>query len=200
MRRGRRRGSGPGRGRCGCCTTLRDAAGLEAAVIDYLGERYQAETDLIDCDVWRFQTALTDLTGATDDHAAIAALERATAGYSGDLVDGAFYEWAQPAREDLRRRAVDAAARLAELHEQAGNPEAALAALEHAIRIDPYTEEVYRRIMRLRAGLGRPGAARRTYRLLETRLADLDVEPEEATERVLRDILDAVPSHVQARR
>lgn len=181
-------------------TTLRDAADLDgAAVVDHLGERYQADPDLIDCDVWRFQAALTDLTNAADDQAAAAALERAAAAYSGDLADGTFYEWAEPAREDLRRRAVDAASRLADLRHASGDSEGALAAVEVAVGIDPYTEELYRRIMRLQADLGRLDAVRRTYRLLETRLADLDVEPDDATEELRNHLLVDVPSGVSQR-
>jgi DNA-binding SARP family transcriptional activator len=113
----------------------------------------------------------------------------ARAAYAGDLVDGTYYEWAEAPREDLRRRAVDAAARLAELHQQTGDPNAALAALDHAVTNDPYTEELYRRTMRIQAGLSRPDAVRRTYRLLETRLADLDVEPDDTTDRLLHKLL-----------
>lgn len=171
-------------------STLRTAAGLdEAGIIDRAGERYQADAALLDCDLRRFQAALGDATAATDDAAIIAALQRATAAYAGDLVDGTYYEWVAAPREDLRRRAVDAAARLAELHEQTGDPNAALAALDQAIRNDPYSEELYRRIMRIQADLGRSDAIRRTYRLLETRLTDLDVEPDDTTDRLLHELL-----------
>jgi DNA-binding SARP family transcriptional activator len=39
--------------------------------------------------------------------------------------------------------------------------------------------------MALQTRLGRPAAARRTYRLLETRLTDLDAEPDDQTQRLL---------------
>lgn len=171
-------------------STLRTAAGIDhAGIIDRLGERYQTDATLIDCDLWRFQAALTEATTGSDDAAVVAALQRATGTYRGDLVEGTYYDWAEAPREDLRRRAVDAAARLAELHERANDPEAALAVLEIALRHDPYTEELYRRTMRFQADLGRPDAVRRAYRLLETRLADLDVEPDQDTDRLLHDLL-----------
>jgi hypothetical protein len=37
--------------------------------------------------------------------------------------------------------------------------------------------------------LGRPDAARRTYQLLESRLAELDTEPDPATRRLLRQAM-----------
>jgi DNA-binding SARP family transcriptional activator len=92
-------------------------------------------------------------------------------------------------REDARRRVVDALARLAELRETAGELEGALAALEGAISADPVAEELYRRLMRLQAGLGRPDAVRRTYRLLARRLAELDVDPDPETEQLVAELL-----------
>ena len=54
---------------------------------------------------------------------------------------------------------------------------------------DPVTEELYRRLMRLQAGLGRPDAVRRTYRLLARRLADLDIDPDPDTEQLVAGLL-----------
>lgn len=174
----------------GGVTSLRVTAGLgEAGIIDRVGERYQADATLINCDLWRFEIALTEAAATTDDAAGIEALERAAVAYGGDLCDGAYYEWVEASREDLRRRAVDATARLAELRQAAGDSDGALDALDMAIRHDPYAEELYRRIMRLQADLGRTDAVRRTYRLLETRLTDLDIEPDDATNRLLTDLL-----------
>ena len=58
-----------------------------------------------------------------------------------------------------------------------------LSGTHRAISADPVAEELYRRLMRLPAGLGRPDAVRRTYRLLARRLADLDADPDPETER-----------------
>jgi hypothetical protein len=41
--------------------------------------------------------------------------------------------------------------------------------------------------------LGRPDAARRTYQLLESRLAELDTEPDPATRRLLRQAMKRPP-------
>ena len=57
---------------------------------------------------------------------------------------------------------MDALARLAELRQAAGDQDRALAALEQAVAADPVAEELYRRVMRLEAELGRPDAVRRT--------------------------------------
>jgi DNA-binding SARP family transcriptional activator len=100
----------------------------------------------------------------------------------GPLADGAGYDWAEPYAETARRRALDAWTRIAEILEPA-SPGQALAALETALGHDPYNEYLYQRIMRLQAAAGRPDAARRTMRLLETRLAELGLSPDPATQR-----------------
>lgn len=69
------------------------------------------------------------------------------------------------------------------------DPEGALAALEQAIGADPVAEELYRRVMRLEAEVGRLDAVRRTYRLLARRLADLDVDPDPETEQLVAELL-----------
>jgi DNA-binding SARP family transcriptional activator len=61
-------------------------------------------------------------------------------------------------REDTRRQAVDALARLAELRQATGDPEGALVALEQAIAADPVAEELYRRLMRPLTEAGSAGA------------------------------------------
>lgn len=172
---------------------LRVAADLPAAaIVDHLGsQRYQADAELFDCDLWRFQHALARAAAATDVQGQVAALEAAAAAYTGELLEGVLYEWVVPAREDLRRRALDALACLATLHQKAGDTTAALAALEQAITHDAYAEALYQRIIRLQAALGQPDAARRTYRLLEARLAELDAEPEPATTALLTDLLSS---------
>jgi DNA-binding SARP family transcriptional activator len=108
--------------------------------------------------------------------------------YGGDLVDGTDYDWALTEREDLRRQAVTAASRLAELHQQAGDPQHALDIVEQAVRWDPYNERLYQQIMRIHAQQGRMEEIRRTHRRLELRMVDLDDDPSEPT-RQLRDKL-----------
>ncbi len=167
---------------------LGPAAAANTAVIARVGDRYQANPDLIGCDLWRFQRALATAGAATDPAAKSAALKQALAAYHGDLMDGADYDWALTEREDLRRQAISAARRLADLHQQTGDHERALDALEQAVRWDPYSEELYQQIMGVQARLGRPGEIRATYRRLELRMADLDDDPSQPT-RQLRDQL-----------
>ena len=171
-------------------SVLRKATGTaELKVIERDGARYRVDPGVFAVDLWRFQQALAAARRAQLDPAVAAALVEAGEAYSGVLLDGASYAWVEVPREDLRRRAVDALARLAELRHAAGDPEGALAALEQAVDADPVAEELYRRLMRLEAELGRPDAIKRTYRLLARRLAELDVDPDQETERLVAQLL-----------
>jgi DNA-binding SARP family transcriptional activator len=154
-------------------------------VIERVGERYRVEASLFDCDLWRLEDALREARHADKTADLAAALRRATKECVGDLLNGSYYEWAETPREDIRRRSLDALAKLADIRADSGDVDAVIAILEDAIRLDPYAEEFYRRLMTMQAKLGHRDAARRTYGQLESRLADLDVDPDESTQRLL---------------
>ena len=171
-------------------SVLRTATGTtELKAIQRDGLRYRVDRELFRVDLWQFQAALAAARRADLDTAIAAALTQAGDAYGGPLLDGTPYAWVEVPREDLRRWAVDALAHLAELRQAAADPHGALAALEQAITADPVAEELYRRLMRLQADLGRPDAVRRTYRLLARQLAELDVDPEPETEQLVADLL-----------
>ena len=171
------------------------ASGQRLDLLVKSGDHYAVQADVIDADLWRFQSALAEaLTASKDVDAAKAALSEATGIYRGDFAEDADYLWAEPVREDLHRRSLDACVRLAELQADVGQFDAAIAALEQAGEIDPYAEEIYRRLMRLEAKRGRPDALVRTWRLLQGRLAELDLEPEEPTIKLYRELSPTSPA------
>jgi len=160
---------------------LREAGGGDLEVLAKAGEHYRPCSTEIACDLWEFQAALGEAARADDDEVARAALRRAVEAYRGDLLAGMDRPWVEPVRQDLHRRALDAQLRLAELEEQTGRPDAAVEVLEQAIARDRYAEEPYRRLMVLHAAHGRPGAVSDVWRLLQGRLAELDLDVETAT-------------------
>jgi DNA-binding SARP family transcriptional activator len=178
----------------GDAETAADADRTQLAACDRLVElvaadRYRVDPTVFAVDLWRFQQALAAARHAQLNPAVAAALAQAGEAYGGVLLDGAPYAWVEVPREEVRRRAVDALARLAELRQAAGDQQGALSALEQAVAADPVAEELYRRVMRLEAELDRPDAVRRTYRLLARRLADLDVDPDPETEQLVAELL-----------
>jgi DNA-binding SARP family transcriptional activator len=164
-------------------------------VLEKVGEHYRPNPAEITCDLWNFQSALADAARANDDQTARSALRRATDAYHGDLLVGSAEGWVEPVRQDLHRRAVDAHLRLAELEDRASHPDAAVDVLERIIDLDRYAEEPYRRLMALHATHGRRDAVTATWQLLQRRLADLDIDIDEATARLYRTLIapDPVP-------
>lgn len=160
---------------------LREAGGGDLEVFTKAGEHYRPCGTEIACDLWEFQAALGEAARADDDEVARAALRRAVEVYRGDLLAGMDRPWVESVRQDLHRRSLDAHVRLAELEEQAGRPDAAVEVLEQAIARDRYAEEPYRRLMVLHAAHGHPGAVSDVWRLLQGRLAELDLDVETAT-------------------
>jgi DNA-binding SARP family transcriptional activator len=169
---------------------LREATGLgEAMFVEHTVGHYRIDPDLVEVDLWSFQTHLREAERCADDDPARAtALTAAVGAYRGELAEDARYEWAEALREQLRRQVVDALTDLAELRETSGDVPRALAVAERAVTVDPYAEAVYRQVMRLQASAGRPDAVARTYRLLELRLTDIDAEPEPLTRQLLTDL------------
>jgi len=108
-------------------SVLRKATGAsELKAIQRDGDRYRVDPTVFAVDLWRFQQALAAARHAQLDPAVAAALAQAGEAYGGVLLDGAPYVWAEVAREEVRRRAVDALARLAELRQGAGDQQGAL--------------------------------------------------------------------------
>ncbi len=166
--------------------SVREALGDDQAdVITRRDQIYTPQDGLFDVDLWRLEAALNDAAHAQDDVLAIAALAQVADLYTGDLLDGDHPEWAMPAREDLRRRVLDALSRVADLAQQHGQPHDALVALDRAIAIDPYAEEMYCRAIEVHNALGNLDAARRLYHQLENQLADIDADPDPETTALL---------------
>ncbi|MHB8434422.1 MAG: BTAD domain-containing putative transcriptional regulator, partial [Acidimicrobiales bacterium] len=165
---------------------LRGPGGETPEVLEKTGERYRPAPGEIACDLWELQAALGAAARAEGDDAAREALRRAVEVYRADLLDGTGDPWVEPVRQDLHRRALDAHLRLAELEEAAGRPDAAVATLEQTIELDRYAEEPYRRLMTLHAARGRLDAVGSTWRQLNLRLAELDLDVEPASARLYR--------------
>ncbi|TDB89152.1 hypothetical protein E1264_09275 [Actinomadura sp. KC216] len=174
--------------------TLKRATGrIDENFIVRTADRYAIDPELISVDLWRFHTAVHEASQADRDQDQAALLQEAADIYQGHLAaEASFeqaYEWIEPERETLRRQAGEALIHLAILYER-HEPERALSVLERARSLDRYAEEIYQHIMTLQAKLGRSDAVRRTYRLLETSLEDLAVDPSEETQQLLWRLLN----------
>ena len=118
------------------------------------------------------------------------ALRRAVDLYRGDLLQDGDYPWADPARQDLHRRALDAHLRLAQNEQNSSHVDVAIEVLAKAIELDHYAEEPYRRLMALHATLDRPDAVTDIWRLLNQRLGDLNLDVDAVTGRLYRSLIE----------
>lgn len=169
--------------------TLRNATKLrEPMFIIRTAGRYRLDPTMIDVDIWRLQDLIHTAQQTKSDAERLDLLKNVPDLYTGELAADLTHQWAETHREYLRRQGTNALAYLAHLT-QYDNPDQALAALEEAIIHDPHAEALYRSIMRLQAHLHQPDAIRRTYQLLETRLAELDIDPTEETHQLFVTLL-----------
>ncbi|KOX19269.1 transcriptional regulator [Saccharothrix sp. NRRL B-16348] len=138
--------------------------------------RYQLDPTVITVDYWRFADAVTTRRTATTAQKRVHAYQQVVDNYGGPLADGMSTAWIEPAREAIRRDAIDAVAALARALVES-DPQRTLDLLEVARAFDPHNELLYRDIMRLQERLGQLDAIPRTLSLLTTRLAEVDEAP-----------------------
>ncbi len=93
------------------------------------------------------------------------------------LADEGADDWADDAREELLRLAIDVKRSLADLLVKTGETEQAVGWLMAAIVDDPYDEPTHHRLIRMLAHARRHGEARRAQRTYAARMAELEVEP-----------------------
>ncbi|MBV8995394.1 MAG: winged helix-turn-helix domain-containing protein, partial [Pseudonocardiales bacterium] len=142
--------------------------------------RYQLDPAMVRVDYWCFAGAVAARRDATTDRQRIEAYRAVVTHYGGPLAEGLSTDWIEPAREAIRRDALDAVAALARALVDA-DPQQTLELLELARAFDPYNELLYRDIMRLQQRLGQLDAIPRTLTLLTTRLAEINEVPTSQT-------------------
>jgi DNA-binding SARP family transcriptional activator/tetratricopeptide (TPR) repeat protein len=150
-------------------------------VADRVRVRLDRSTVIVDADEFR-AAALAALTlargpGVSGAAKAIAGLERAAAGYTGDYLEGDDAPWASETRIELRALADQVRRELARLLLDAGRPDAATSWLVSLVADDPYDEASHRTLVGALSRAGRHGEAQRRYAQYAARMAELGTEP-----------------------
>jgi DNA-binding SARP family transcriptional activator len=116
--------------------------------------------------------------------------------YRGELLQGVYYDWAEPLRNHFRTEVANTLVELSQACEDDGDLDEAIKALSRAITLEPYAEHAYRRLMLVYGELGRVADVERVYRELEATLSEgLDVEPSDETSAVRDVLLRRRPQH-----
>jgi DNA-binding response OmpR family regulator len=122
---------------------------------------------------------------------ALHAYQRAEALYQGDyLRDDPFLEWTVATREQLREAHLAMLGEAARIHALRGSPEDAAGFCRKIVRIEPWREEVYRRLMEYLVAAGRPHEALRAFEECRRALhAEVEADPSPETARLRDQIL-----------
>jgi DNA-binding SARP family transcriptional activator len=108
---------------------------------------------------------------STDAQAGAEKLERGLAMYRGDfLAELPYAEWALPERHRLHDLACIALRRLADIRLEFGAPDGAIRALERLAILQPFDEDVHRRLIEVDIASGRRSDAVRRYDALRSRM------------------------------
>jgi len=152
-------------------------------------------------DVAAFEQALTEADAATrrnDQHALQAALEQADSLYRGELLPGCYDEWILSERERLRQRHLQALEHLLRLFEVQGDTVTAIRSAQRLIGLDPLSEDLYRRLMRLFALNNDRASALHVYHTCVTTLQrEMGVDPDPATRQAYERLMQQETSAIQ---
>ncbi|MEZ4501247.1 MAG: tetratricopeptide repeat protein [Dehalococcoidia bacterium] len=171
---------------------LRQALGADA--VERRAEGYALASTLdVDYDVHRFERALDVARASThgsDEWRR--GLETAIEVYRGDFAPGLESGWADRARADARDDFEHAAMSLATTCIAAERYDAAVAAAEALVRLEPTHEAAVRHLIAARVGQGRPDLASAAYRTLRAVLErEQRAAPSVETDRLLRRLVPA---------
>jgi DNA-binding SARP family transcriptional activator/predicted ATPase len=119
-----------------------------------------------------------------------AALQEAESLYRGALLPGCYDDWIVPERERLHQAYSQALEQLLRLCELQGDYVAAIRYAQRLIRVDPLSEDPYRRLMRLHLLNSDRASALRTYHACAAMLhRELGIEPDPATHAIYEELL-----------
>ncbi|MBV9230165.1 MAG: AAA family ATPase [Chloroflexi bacterium] len=152
-------------------------------------------------DVAEFEQALTlaDAAARRNDLAVLqTALEQADSLYRGDLLPGCYDELILPERDRLRQRHLQTLEQLLRLFEVQGDTFSAIRYARRLITLDPLSEDLYRRLMRLYALNNDRASALRVYHTCVTTLQrEMGVDPDPATREAYERLLQQESPVVQ---
>ena len=132
--------------------------------------RLLLENLTLDVDAFLTQAERELTLARTDRRDAVAMLEAAEAAYTGDFLEDAYEDWAEPLQNELRAVYIEI---LRTLAAETGLPRYFLRMIER----DPYDEGAHLGLVAAFEAEGAHGEARRAYRTYVSRMQEIDAEP-----------------------
>lgn len=169
-------------------TLSQDLSNDGARILRLDGQMVSLDADHVRVDVLEFETLIA--RGDVKSLAAAAGLYRGEflAELSTDEPD--FEEWLGHSRSRFRDLAVQGLARLVEQCCVVGDIDLAVESANHVLRIDPFREDIHRRLMRMYLARGMRAAALAQYRECESILRrELGIAPDDKTLHLYNEVL-----------
>ncbi|MGZ3616605.1 MAG: ATP-binding protein, partial [Ktedonobacteraceae bacterium] len=152
-------------------------------------------------DVADFEQALAEAAVATQRNDRLAlqsALELADSLYRGELLPGCYDEWILPERERLHHLHRQALENLLRLFEARGDLVTAIRYAQRLLALDPLSEDLYRRLMRLFALNNDRANALYVYHTCVTTLQrEMGVDPDQATRELYEQLMQQETAAIQ---
>ncbi|GIO64295.1 response regulator [Paenibacillus cineris] len=158
------------------------------STVDYSHESYCLVQREVEVDVDRFlrDTAMEEIRDLRD----LQRLQSGLAQYQGDYLEEHDYGWAMSAREELRRQFVRSSLLAADYEQAVGQARKALDRLLGLQSVEPFSDEVCRKVLLSYLQAGETGEAQRHYDAFVRVLSEeLDAEPEMETVMLAEQIL-----------
>src|SRR6266480_2745441 len=153
-------------------------------------------------DVAEFEQTLTladETARRNDQHGLQDALEQADNLYRGELLPGCYDEWILPERERLRQSHRQVLEQLLRLFEVQGEHVTAIRYAQRLLGLDPLSEDLSRRLMRLFALNNDRASALHVYHTCVTTLQrEMGVDPDPATREAYERLMQQEAPTIQA--
>lgn len=179
---------------------LRQAlSGLRRIIGDMLvtsGDTVSLRPGAVSCDVADFELLVRE--GSPESLDAAVGLYRGQLLADSAITEEVWSEWLDGERQRLEDMALDAMIRLGEQRLAMGRSEQALAVAKRAVAISALREDAHRLVIRASSASGRKAEALQHYDALAALLKrELDVEPDEATVELIKEIRASSGSHAR---
>ncbi len=174
---------------------IRRGTFLRAQLAGDVGLNWSSDVRL---DINHFGAAISRLEGTgTPDLEELRAIAHSLDGYTDNVLDGLYDEWALRVRESLRHAFIRAQLKLTRSFATFGAIEEAIASARRVLDLDPLREDVHRAVMEMLHASGQTGAALRQFRTCAMLLErELGVGPSRETELLHHALRTEAPDTV----